>query len=298
MEEVRTKKLRQVQALLDKADDPASTPAEADALRQKADDLMLAYAIEQYEIDRRKDKNAREQPTKRMIHLVDNSSVVAQAVKDLGWYIADHCRLRAVYHNYNSKQGECNLTMYGFPSDIDYAEMLFTSLRVQMSAGLEPTPDPNATFVENLVLLKEAGVKWTRIAEILEPNVPWVRNRGVQYTAMYTKFCKDNNRVRMYTSPLTFQRNYAQAFVERVNERLVEIKMHQKQQTSMPGVALVLRDRQSEVDAFFSQNTGKLGIAKRSADGKFDAFARGRGVHDANNADLGQTRMGSRKELT
>jgi hypothetical protein len=298
MDEVREKKLRQVRALLDKASDPATTPAEAQALREKADDLMLAYAISEFEAQQRIDKGIRQKPEQRHIRVCEANNLLKPQLVTLMGDVVWHCRCKAVFSGLSFEKAGSTATVVGFPSDLDYLEMLFTSLMVQMAQHLEPAVNPALSEVENLVALKEAGLKWARIHQLLHPedSEPVKKAQGVRYTKLYTEYCTQHNRKRMYTSPQAYQRNYAEGFVREVGERLYQIRLHQKQQgLSGGGMELALRDEVGEAFNDMFTNVKSVNISKR---GKFDQAAFDSGRFDGSRADLGQGRMGNTKELT
>lgn len=290
-EEARQKKLRQIRALLDKAD-VTTFPEEADALRAKADDLMLAYAIQEHEVEMAKPKNERKPPTMRQVNIVDAASPVRDQMLQLISAIASHSRCRIVFYGSRNKTGQVSAKLVGFPSDIDYVEMLFTSLRVQMSSCIDPKPDPNMTEIENIVMLKEAGVKWERIWNLLFPEEPW--NPKCNLFSRYRSYCKEHGREPHNTAPITYIRNFADGYVQKITRRLFEIR--EAQQTVTTGKDLVLYDRKKEVEDLFRQTFPKLGVV-RYGKSKFDISAQNKGRTAAANADLGQNRVAKRKEL-
>lgn len=296
--ERRQKKLAQVRALLDQA---ASTtfPAEAAACRQKADDLMLSYTLSEYEVNERRPKHERETPTHRYINICGSKHPLKTQLIDLFGEVSRHCRCHSLYTGLHNQQAASQGHVYGFPSDIEYMEMLFTSLEVQMARNLEPQPNPEFSYEANIAMLKEAGLKWARIWEIMHPGQGEITHAtGVKYTGMYKKYCEDNDRPRMKTSPQQYQRNYAEGFVIEVADRLRQIREHQYTANTGNGMAVALRDRKSEVDAFFLELNPKRGkgitLAGRS---KFDGSAFSSGRADGRKADLGQTRVAPRREI-
>ena len=295
MEDRKQKKLEQVRKLLDKASDPATPPAEAQALRQKADDLMLAYAISEFEVESLKPSHERRVPIRRHIKVCDRGNVIKTQLVDLMGTVVEHNRCKAVYSGLRDQRSGSVATVIGFESDIDYTEMLFTSLYVQMSRGLEPQPNPSLTFDENLIILKESGMKWERIHELLQPDVPWERRHGVRYTKIYTDYCAKHERHRMYTSPQRYQRNYAEAFVSEVHRRMYEIRQHQKQVgLSGTGMELAIID---QVGDAFNEAFGKAKGVVMAGRSKYDRQAHIQGTEAGARADLGQARVGPRGEL-
>lgn len=297
MEELREKKLNQVRKILDKAADPATTPAEAAALREKADDLMLAYTISWWEAEQRVDKEIRQKPEWRYIDICGHNNPLKTQLIDLMSEVVVHCRCRGLYTGMYNQKASSKVHAVGFPSDLDYVEILFVSLNVQLAQELEPKPSPINSYVENLVMLKEAGLKWARVHELLHPEDvnPVTKGQGVKFTKLYTEYCQQHDRKRMYTSPQQYQRNYAEGFVSEVNQRMFQIRQHQKS-SGLSGGKMELALVDEVKDAFAAASKGKgIVMGGRS---KYDHAAREAGRAAGARADLGQPRAGSTKELT
>jgi hypothetical protein len=301
MDETRSRKLEQVRKLLDKASDSGTSPAEAEALRNKADDLMLAYAISEFEVQQRKAKGEREMPERRSIAVIttERHPLKTQLV-DLFGTVVTHARCRAVYSGITNPHSRVTATVVGFPTDLEYLEMMFTSLQVQLANNLEPHPDPNLTYEENLCLLKEAGMKWERVWELLFPGEPWNRSKAIQMlTNRYTAYCNETGRPRLRTSPITYQRNFAEGYNAEVWRRFYDMrKRQQEQHVGGSGMELALRDMKSEVDDMFGQQFAGVKGVNMGGRSKLDHAASSQGEAAGRRADLGQGKMTSRKELT
>lgn len=296
-DERRHNQMRKIQALLDRA---SNTPyeEEANAARAKADELMTLYTIESWELERHKPKGQREEPTVRMMDVCRGDHAGKDGLRRLVSAVAIHCRCKLLHYDFESKYYPYRVKLFGFPSDLDYTEMLFTNLMLQMTKDMKPEYDHGHTFEENLVRLKESGMKWVEMHPILQPGVPFERKIGVRYTGIYTKYCKEHNRERMYTSPVMFVRSFITGFAERVDARLEELRRRQLEQEEQhgPGTSLMLVDRHKEVNDFYYATRGQT-KAMRISDRKLDAFARRSGQAAGDRADLGQTRVGGRKEI-
>lgn len=285
--------LRQVQALLDRAAATGFTP-EADACRRKADDLMLSYSIEHWEIQQRKKKDEREQPELQKFDICGKDNPLEDDLVSMFSALCRYVGARPVYYDLNNKNWPTTARVVGYPTDLEYLRMLYTSLQVQMSSNLRPQPDPAASFEDNLVLLKEAGMKWTEIHAVLQPDVPWERRHGVRYTGIYTRYCEKHNRPRMHTSPLTYQRNFAQGFVNKVSIRLMDIKAAQREEAGAgSGMELMIIDKSRMVNEMFNNEFTNLSMRKAKERGKFDNAAYSRGSEAGSRADLGQSKVGS-----
>lgn len=301
MDDVRTKKLGQIQKLLNQASDAGTTEAEAQAFRQHADTLMLAYQITEFEVRQTQSEAEREHPEDRWIKLCGINDPIKKSLVDLFNAVSVHCRCKSVFSGLRDSKSASSAHIVGFPTDIDFAEMLYTSLRVQMARGLEPQVDPMLSEVENLVVLKEAGMKWARIHQLLHPEdpEPVKKAQGVRYTKLYTEYCTMHDRPRQYTDPATYQRNYSMGYAEEVSSRLWEIRTHRDDNLrTHSGMEIAVRD---EVNAKANEVFGRVKsiLGPRT---KLDVNARSNGAQAGSQADLGpkvgSVGRGAPKELT
>lgn len=120
--------LAKVRALLSKAEDPASTTAEAETFTAKAAELMAKYGIERAMLA---DANAETDVPADRIITMDNPW--AREKQSLVAGIVDALRGRAVLRDRGSLH---RVHMFGFQSDLERAELLYTSLLLQMTQQL------------------------------------------------------------------------------------------------------------------------------------------------------------------
>lgn len=298
MEDKREKIKRQIALLLDKADS-TSFDAERDAILAKVDALMMAHTIEQWELKQANPTSKEnEQPTKVTFFVCGPDNPLKMQLIDLLSAIGSHTRCEIVFHGANSKYSDTRVSAFGFPSDCDHFEVLYHSLHMQLARQLEPKPDAKLSWIENLVMLKEAGQKWQRIHSLLQqaPGYPhagqeWTRPIGVKFTKVYSEYCKDNQREQFKTSPITWQRNFAEGYVLEIAQRFRQIRAEQPYSGSM---ALAVIDRSKEVKNMLTQEYPKLGTLQRSANGKFDGAAHRGGRQAGSQADIsgGRNNMG------
>jgi len=121
--------LQKIRGLLAKAEDPATTPEEAEAYFAKAAELMAKYGIEQAmladadpELDR---------PADRVI--VVQGTYANDRIYLLG-YITDALNCHGVA--IDKRAGRTEIHLFGYESDLDRVELLFTSLLLQMFNGM------------------------------------------------------------------------------------------------------------------------------------------------------------------
>jgi hypothetical protein len=164
--DARSKILERVRALLAKASG-TNFPEEADAFRRKADELMTAYAIEEWQLSQAGEDNKQVQPE---IRWFDFSWWRSNAFKGQLWTlfiaVAKHCRCQTVSEkakydwNYDEQIPDYKMPVIGLPSDLDWFDLLFTNLMIAMVQKVDPQPRPEFSMEENLALMREAGMPW------------------------------------------------------------------------------------------------------------------------------------------
>src|SRR4051812_14624254 len=154
-----SKMLERVRALMAKA---ASTtfPEEADAFRSKANKLMTEYAIEQWQVEQLEaGRGTRPVPEKR---LMDFDWWRHNPFRSQLWLmfdaVAKHCRCMVVTSKADYR--DMMIPVFGIRSDLDWFDMLFTSLMIQMVQKVDPQPRADMTLNENLAVMREAGMPW------------------------------------------------------------------------------------------------------------------------------------------
>jgi len=127
--------LARVRKLLAKAEDPGVTPAEAQALTGKAAELMAKYGIDRALLAAERPETDR--PADRVID-VDNPWARVQAHLLCGLASALRCQCIIL-----SRTGPgSRIHMFGFASDLERTDVLYTSLLVQMWQGLAAAQMP------------------------------------------------------------------------------------------------------------------------------------------------------------
>jgi hypothetical protein len=138
--------LEKIRKLLAKAEDPGCTPAEATALNDKAAQLIAKYGIDRAllaaltpEVDCVGDRTVTVQPP----YALDKSGLLSM--------VATALRCRSVRRKEWSTDGYVyTIHLFGFASDLERAELLYTSLLVQaaygMAAAAVPADETPAAF--------------------------------------------------------------------------------------------------------------------------------------------------------
>lgn len=127
--------LERVRKILTKAEDPGCTPEEAAALNAKAAELIAKYGVDRALL-------AAERPETDIVgdRRVVVSAPYALDKSSLLTTIASAMRCRSVR---TRQRASCTIHLFGFDSDLERVELLYTSLLVQASFGLAAAPVPS-----------------------------------------------------------------------------------------------------------------------------------------------------------
>lgn len=301
-----SKVMERVAKLLDTAEHPNTPDAERDACRERADQMMLKYAIEEDELNRTKEASSRSVPTVVKFDVCDAKSHLQDSLIQLVGTVASHFRCRVVFQKYG--YGSIKAVAVGYESDLKFLQFMFGQLHLHLSGELEPKPDPAKSFDANVYALHEAGVKWQRIAQLMNaayssaPDrmhawreavrvgkdgpgvlVPWPD--GKRLITAYRRHCAAiGDRGRAIQSPLNYQQNLAAAYCDRIWVRLDEMR----RRYDVAGTSLALRTE--DVDLKVSELFPELGTMKLK-NIRVDEGARQRGRAAANRADLGGSKV-------
>jgi|SRR5690242_5267580 len=308
-------KLATIQGLLNKAESTDS-PAEREALLERAEQLMQKYSIDAAMLSeaRKLSSGIAETPEQRVFEFMPANDKLGNQWYNLIIAVAKHYDCE--FFGWTSGNGY----LVGFPSNMDLVEMVYTSLRLQALQKLDPKPVRELAFDENVYILHEAGVKWQMIAHLMNKTyheateiglplgdgweaTPWDEKRkdGGRMIRACKRWCKViGEPYRAVQSPVTFQRSYAQGFLNEVRDRFARLRKYREDQIkSTNGAELVLFDRnklvQDAMDALKASMGHKDGKGYRQ---RIVGEAYDRGRQDGRTADIGQDRMsGGRKAI-
>ena len=256
--------IRKIQALLDKADSSEFGP-ERDAFREKADQLIVKYAIESYEMD-----EARAAKGEVRLQTPIQQDLLIPTMKGDGlsanWKLVQNiacavgCRL--IYRGFATDDNNVicyKLTIIGFATDVHYVELLYFSLRLQMLTMLFPKPDPSQSFDQNVYTLHEAGLKWENIKDLMNHcraemgasvkgkpiwrEIAWddKNHDGGSLRSAAKRWAKaTGDTYHSVANSENYRISFADAFVERIYRRLTATRQDS-------GKELVLARRQEDV---------------------------------------------------
>ncbi len=303
--------LDKVRKLLAKA---ASTPydEEADLLRSKADELMTAYAIEAFEVS--SNSNERVKPEKRLMNIgfYWESGVISSSIWSLFWACARHTRCVIVYEYARYQERTCPVV--GMPADLDYMDLLFTDLMLQLVGTLDPKPDKALGYHENLRKMREAGNSWPDAARKMlaagfdpRPESGSFKVKQDQMTRDYRNWCKRTGVDQNYNHFKTYGRNFAEGFVSKIDERLRAMRQFTQGEAEPSGtMALALRDIRLVVAEAVNEMWPGLANARAQKRGKgvvdnrkvdFGAMASGIRAGEKARISTGASSLGNQKEL-
>lgn len=303
-----SKVMDRVAKLLNMAEDPNCEPNEAQAMRERADGMMLKYTIDEAELDRTKGVSQRQVPELMSFDICPANSPLKMQLTGLVMVVAEHFRVKVVFYNLNPKAvyGIVTAQAVGFPSDLKFFALLFGTLHLHLAGQLEPVVDLEKSFDENVYNLHEAGLKWVRIKDLLNlaysrgpgapvdptwAEVPWPD--GKRLIRAYRRHCAvERVEPKAVQSPITYQRNLVEAYAQRIATRLYMMRAKSAQQSAGTALALRTEDVSAKVAELFPELKTLASKAIRT-----DWNARERGWAAGNAADLStsDTVRGDRK---
>lgn len=314
--------LQKVQKLIDKA---LSTTFEAEkqALLAKADELMVKYSIDQLHLldpnrpNTASYKGASEPELREIWYFGDSytqtdvSADLMDSLSTLFWHLAHHLHVRIGYYGWR------NSKVVGYPADLDFLQMMFLSVKLDMASKLDPEVNPAIPWEDNLAAFKHAGYKWERMHSKLQrhPNYkfkdqPWTRPIGVQFTAVYRKWIEAHpEAVRNKSNPKQWRESFIMGYVYEIRERLAA--MRRATMEGNPNLPALVDNKKSLVEQKFLElfppppkveTTGTVktkAVRQRTYKGpNIDYTAFGAGRTAAATADLSgaNAKVGNRKD--
>lgn len=253
--------MRKVQALLDKA---ASTTfdAERDAFLAKADAMMMRHSIEEVELasrERGKNHGPIKPELRTIIVPMTDKSGVSDSLYTLFYRLARHVGCRIGPTHFSSADGGWAIKVVGYPTDLDYLQMLYLNLQLHFLSKMEPKPDASLTDVENFTNLWESGLSYERIFRVM--GWEWATNpdgttkqvtrkRLRPMRAAYQAKCVAEGREPIKgLKGNSYAKSFIDGYVYRINRRLDEMAEARKEASK--GHEVVLAGRGSDLDEAF-----------------------------------------------
>jgi hypothetical protein len=267
--ELHTKMLERVRALLAKADG-TPFPEEAESFRAKADQLMADYAIAQWQVDAAQQGTAKPKPEVRHVDFTwwTRQNQMREALWDLMYATASHARCTIALRGYGDNHTYGEMPVIGLASDLDYMDMLFTHLMLQMQRQLHPSVNTNETLGENALRMRSAGKSMREgrdaMAPLLwqagmlpltaaqqarfgtEPGTEWRRLPGALQKSLVGRVrralneeAKRQEMVVPDVHPRVWQRSFADGFVQGVRSQFRRMRQAQGGSDNPYALALV-----------------------------------------------------------
>jgi hypothetical protein len=325
----QSKVLERVHKLLERAEHPGTDGEEAEACRAKADKLMFDYAIEQADLDASRPAEKRSKPETLQVIVCPSKTPIRQAMLDMVTSLASHCRLQVIFHNLTEYEWfmdrNVEASLFGYSADLRYFEMLFAIVHLHMSSRISPKADPSLSLDENVYNLHEAGIKWEKIADMLnrrdwssgygdrkttgsghvgnrnpatahwrkkvrasknDPNTLIPWPDGHRLINAYKRHCKAIGETpRAIPNPDIYRRSFAMAYASRLQQRLYTM------QSGSTGVGTALDLRRDSIESLVAETFPELVTVERDDLNKIDYNAVQDGYAAANEVDLAGNRV-------
>lgn len=257
-EEKQEKKLRQVRALLERADHPSTPREEADSARTMAESLMLKYRLEEALVVQKGDTSV--VPVWRKMDLVVADSEFATFYHKLAGIVMQHVGAKGVTGWRENEEGRfvSTLEWVGYSMDLNAGEMLLTACMMEFGKRLEPKYDSSLSDAENAFNLRSAGWERKRIAVELfgqweTINEMKAKNRKVtrlirEHAAQIGEDA--DSLLGRGTNIKSYREDYANGFVSAFHLRLIRMRNAAGEE----GSGIVLRSKfENVLEAYYTR---------------------------------------------
>lgn len=261
-ETIRQHKFDQVTALLNLADNAKTPPEEADTARRQAEKLMLKYAFEEEEVRQATIKSGGqvETPEIRRFDVHDSGNPFGWILRELFRGLAKHTRCRVAKSGW--EDGTAYQYVVGFPTDLDFLDLLYTIVRLSFSSNIEPPFDP-ADYDGSVARMHLAGITWKSIAH--RTGTPWpdgqkLRRAFYRY-ADANGIAKEEGHRR---SPKVYRESFAEGYLDEMENRLWRMRYEAEREARADDAAtadrmsLALRSRETVVEEFLYERFPSL----------------------------------------
>lgn len=250
--------LFKIRKLLEKAAASDYGP-ESEAFFAKADELMLKFAVQEFELAAA-DPNRKHDPEIRDLDMPLYGELDYEFLNNmlrLFKVLAMHVGVREI------KLGQGKAKVVGWPEDLDFLEMLFSQMTLDLFSNMQPRWDFDKPEGDNLHAFKSSGHKWADIwniyqkalhpdAEFIHLRLPWERKHGVRWTSVYKKWADANGVDRQMSSNLKYYRSdFGFGYVNEISARLRDVRKIRDDESEG---GLVLVSRKSKLDEFMDVN--------------------------------------------
>lgn len=236
-------------SLIARAEHPNTPPAEAEAAKIKAEELMREYHIAEEEalaVD-----PGSILPVTKVVILRSGSAPISEMsnrIFEVFSTIANHCGIR--HHIRRTDDWGVEATLVGYEGDVRYAEFLWTASHLMFSTRIDPSWSPERSEDENIFLLRQSGVERRRIADQAWGNGNEAAARS-KVQRIYLRECARRGEEPLATglgfTTSTYRESYADSFLRTLSRRLRNARDAANSATGLP----VHHGRQERIDEAF-----------------------------------------------
>jgi hypothetical protein len=252
--------LRKIRGLYAKANSTEHS-GEREVFMAKADQLMEQYAIDTWMLQAGEDTEKAKLIVKRLFDVSwwNDLGDLSHDSKSQVWHLFQDCVTHCRCYTHAGKiWNSGGVPVYGMAADLDYLNLLFTDLFIQLFAQVKPTYDPNKSLGHNVAIAKQAGMKYIEIALWLgKPEWRVPNGTGGYKTAdkgkmlrEYKKYVAEHGGTVVTVHPSNWAYSFIMSFRSTVAARFKEMRGADTAATG--GNALVVRDiREAAQSAMF-----------------------------------------------
>jgi hypothetical protein len=302
--------LSKVRGLVAKAEHPDTPAAEADLCRERADQLMLKYAIDQATLRDSQPAATRMTPSKMEVEVCEAGSAYENMFIMLLSIVCEHTRTKPVFYGSHMEAGllaslksigrepKVRARVYGFEGDLRYFEILYTTLLLHMSNGIDPKPDHSLSDQVNSYNLHMAGLNWLEIASLYYRRgheYGWNGDKSdyMRYGSYWKRAYRREAKLRDETAvklPANFtaqkriewRKNFAQSYIS-----TLQFRLWQARENRPTGGELILSSAMADIEAMINDEHKNLTeMSSLTEDVKFNEQAWNAGDRHAQSADL------------
>jgi hypothetical protein len=253
--------LRKVRGLIAKANS-SEFDAERETFMKAADNMMEKYAIEMWMLEQSANAGKTKLITKKVFDMEwwsDLGNLHFDA-KSYVWWLFEACvRHTRCYTSWSTISYQRNedgktdrkITVYGLSSDLGYLDMLFTDLFIQLFSKIRPQYDPKKSLGENVMVAKEAGMKyrdvciWLGHPEWVDSAGKVIPTHGRQILKAYKEHLATLGKTpedMVTVHPDAYAISYTREFYGAISSRLLALRKESLESSGDNSMALAVRD--------------------------------------------------------
>ena len=302
--------LRKIQGLLAKAE-ATQFEGEREVFMAKADELMMKYRIELWEVQQRQSGRISERDPiiKDFDYKFAFESGPFAEIADPLWTIflatARFCNCVVVFHkqHYSGERREYAsyvVPVIGTESDLGYFSLLFSSIMTQLVDQIRPKWDENIDYYQNLRKFKEAGWNWLEIGALAQQHghhTDVTTDKARHLTAhAYRRWCTRTGVDQNYSNWNTYRRNFGAGFANTISTRMDDMRSAEVKKDSTGSMEVALREQIVINREFMNMEFplgavagGRRGSVVKAPSRKFDSAAYGGGSKAGAAANISQS---------